>query len=163
MDLGFLRSGSLNAAANEQHLTQETVPALRGAITDRNGVYLAVSEPADDVAVDPLLIKDPQGAAVRLAAILGESPDTVLNKITRASGFVYLARALPQTQANAIAKLNLPGTTLTPTARRVYPRDDLAAQVLGLVGLDGHGLAGLEYSLNGPLRGRSGERTIVSD
>src|SRR5271170_5611778 len=99
VDLGFLRSGALSAAANEQHLTHETVPALRGAITDRNGVYLAVSEPADDVAVDPYLIKDPQATAQRLAAILGQSGDEVLNEITRNSGFVYLARALPQTQA----------------------------------------------------------------
>jgi len=162
-DLGFLRSSSLSAAANEQHLTQETVPALRGTITDADGTYLAVSEPADDVAVTPYLIKQPLTVAQQLAPILGQSTDTVLAKITRHSGFVYLARELPQAQANAIADLNIPGTTLTPTTRRVYPRDDLAAQVLGLVGLDGQGLAGLEYSLNGELRGRSGERTIVSD
>ena len=163
VDLGLLRSGSLSAAANEQHLTRELVPALRGAITDRNGVYLAVSEPADDVAATPYLIKDPVSAAQQLAPLLGVSTDSVLAKITRRSGFVYLARGLRQAQAQAIANLNIPGMTLTPTTRRVYPRRDLAAQVLGLVGLDGQGLAGLEYSLNAALHGRAGQRTIVSD
>jgi cell division protein FtsI/penicillin-binding protein 2 len=47
--------------------------------------------------------------------------------------------------------------------RRVYPRGPLAAQVLGLVGTEGNGLAGLEYSHNALLRGRSGERRVVSD
>ncbi len=163
MDLGFLRSGSLSAAANEQHLTQELVPALRGAITDRNGVYLAVSEPADDVSATPYLIKDPVAVAAELAPLLGQSNDAVLAKITERSGFVYLARALPQARAQAIARLNIPGTALAPTTRRVYPRGDLAAQVLGLVGTEGQGLAGLEYSLNSTLHGRSGQRTIVSD
>src|SRR5271167_1923067 len=82
-DLGLLRSGSLSAAANEQHLTRELVPALRGAITDRNGVYLAVSEPADDVAATPYLIKDPVSAAQQLAPLLGVSTESVLAKITR--------------------------------------------------------------------------------
>ena len=163
VDLGFLRSATLSAAANEQHLTQELVPALRGTITDRNGVDLAVSEPADDVAATPYLITAPASAAQRLAPLLGQSTDEVLTKITQRSGFVYLARALPQARAQAIANLNIPGMTLTPTTRRVYPRRALAAQVLGLVGLDGQGLAGLEYSLNGVLHGRSGQRTIVSD
>jgi len=162
-DLGFLRSGSLRAAANQQHLTQQLVPALRGTITDRNGLDLAVSEPADDVAITPYLIKDPVATARRLAPILGRTPDSVLAKLTRHSGFVYLARALPQARARMVAALNIPGATLTPTTRRVYPRQQLAAQVLGLVGLDGKGLAGLEYSLNASLHGSSGRRTIVSD
>jgi cell division protein FtsI (penicillin-binding protein 3) len=163
MDLGFLRSGSLSAAANQQHLTQEVVPALRGAITDRNGIYLAVSEPADDVSATPYLIKDPVTVAAQLAPLLGRSQDAVLAKITERSGFVYLARALPQARAQAIMRLNIPGMALAPTARRVYPRGDLAAQVLGLVGTEGQGLAGLEYSLNPALHGRAGDRTIVSD
>jgi cell division protein FtsI/penicillin-binding protein 2 len=47
--------------------------------------------------------------------------------------------------------------------RRVYPRGTLAAQVLGLVGTEGDGLAGLEYSRNALLRGHSGRRRVVSD
>ena len=73
VDLGFLRSATLSAAANEQHLTQELVPALRGTITDRNGVDLAVSEPADDVAATPYLTA-PASAAQRLAPLLASPP-----------------------------------------------------------------------------------------
>ena len=47
--------------------------------------------------------------------------------------------------------------------RRVYPRGTLAAQVLGVVGTEGNGLAGLEYSRNALLHGRAGQRRVVSD
>ena len=47
--------------------------------------------------------------------------------------------------------------------RRVYPRGTLAAQVLGVVGTEGNGLAGLEYSRNALLHGRTGQRRVVSD
>src|SRR5271166_2735580 len=47
--------------------------------------------------------------------------------------------------------------------RRVYPRGTLAAQVLGIVGTEGNGLAGLEYSRNSLLHGRTGQRRVVSD
>ncbi len=59
--------------------------------------------------------------------------------------------------------LKIPGITGTPVMRRVYPRGALAAQVLGFVGTEGEGLAGLEYSRNSLLAGRPGKRRVVSD
>ena len=59
--------------------------------------------------------------------------------------------------------LNIPGISGTPVMRRVYPRGTLAAQVLGIVGTEGNGLTGLEYSHNSLLHGRAGERRVVSD
>src|SRR5207244_9470967 len=78
-------------------------------------------------------------------------------------GFVYLARALPGPQAEKVLALKLPGITGVPVMRRVYPRAALAAQVLGGVGTEGHGLAGLEYSRNTLIGGRSGERRVRRD
>ena len=59
--------------------------------------------------------------------------------------------------------LKIPGITGTPVSRRVYPRGSLAAQVLGLVGTEGEGLAGLEYSSNRLIGGHPGRRLVVSD
>ena len=84
------------------------MPAQRGTITDRNGIDLAVSEPADDMSATPYLVKDPLAAAAQLAPLLGTSQPTVLARITRHSGFVYLARALPARQAQAVIALNDP-------------------------------------------------------
>ena len=161
--LGVLRGGSLRQAASDQQLTDEVVSAPRGTITDRNGVALAISEPAQDISADPYLIKEPLAAAHALAPLLGQSQASVLEKLSKRAGFVYLARALPARMAQAVLGLKIAGIAGTPVMRRVYPRGTLAAQVLGEVGTEGGGLAGLEYSRNALLSGRAGERRVVSD
>jgi cell division protein FtsI (penicillin-binding protein 3) len=161
--LSALRGGALRKAASSQQLTHEPVPAQRGAITDRNGIDLAVSEPAQDISATPYLVKDPLSSAQRLAPLLGQSQAAVLHKLSERGGFVYLARALPAKQAQEVAALKIPGIAGAPVMRRVYPRGTLAAQVLGVVGTEGNGLAGLEYSRNAILHGRSGQRRVVSD
>jgi cell division protein FtsI (penicillin-binding protein 3) len=161
--LGVLRGSALRRAASDEQLSNETVTAPRGTITDRNGVDLAVSEPAQDISADPYLIKDPPETAQRLAPLLGQSQSSLLTELSERRGFVYLARALPARQAQAVLALKLAGVTGTPVMRRVYPRGPLAAQVLGVVGAEGAGLAGLEYADNGLLAGRAGERRVVSD
>ncbi|HEY5044732.1 MAG TPA: penicillin-binding transpeptidase domain-containing protein, partial [Solirubrobacteraceae bacterium] len=161
--LGTLHSGTLRKAARDQQLTDEIVPAQRGTITDRNGIDLAVSEPAEDVSATPYLVKNPLNAAQRLAPLLGKTQATVLKDLSEHSGFVYLARALPAKQAQAVMALAIPGVAGAPVMRRVYPRGTLAAQVLGIVGTEGNGLMGLEYSRNALLHGRAGERRVVSD
>ncbi|HEX3519877.1 MAG TPA: penicillin-binding protein 2 [Solirubrobacteraceae bacterium] len=165
--LGVVRGGSLRKAASDQQLTNETVIAQRGAITDRDGTDLAVSEPAKDLVADPYLLTHTLESAQRLAPLLGQSQSTVLTKLSQHSGFVYLARGVPAARAQKILALKIPGVTGTAVMRRVYPRGPLAGQVLGLVstapGSQGKGLAGLEYARDSILRGRSGERHVVSD
>lgn len=161
--LGTLKGGTLRRAARSEQVTYEPLPAQRGTISDRNGIDLAVSEPAQDISATPYLIKNPLAAAARLAPLLGMGQDEVLRRLSERSGFVYLARALPAKQAQAVLALKIPGISGTPVMRRVYPRGTLAAQVLGVVGAEGNGLSGLEYSSNAVLHGRSGERRVVSD
>jgi cell division protein FtsI (penicillin-binding protein 3) len=161
--LGVVRAGTLRKAASDQQLTNETVTPARGTITDRNGVDLAVSEPAKDISADPYLLTNSLGAAQRLAPLLGQSEAAVLRKLSEHTGFVYLARSLPGPQAQRVLALNIPGVAGAPVMRRVYPRGTLAAQVLGVVGTEGTGLAGLEYARNAQLGGRPGQRRVVSD
>jgi cell division protein FtsI (penicillin-binding protein 3) len=163
MYLGVVRGSTLRKLASNEQLSTETVIAPRGAITDRSGVDLAVSEPAQDIAADPYLITDPLEAAKQLAPLLGQTQDSVLHKLSERTGFVYLARALPAKAAQEVLALKIAGVTGTPVMRRVYPRGELAAQVLGEVGTEGTGLAGLEYSRNKLLSGLPGQRRVVSD
>ncbi|HXA54325.1 MAG TPA: hypothetical protein VNV37_05555, partial [Solirubrobacteraceae bacterium] len=164
--LGVLRGAALRRDAHTQQVIVEEVPAQRGTITDRNGTVLAISEPADEVSADPYLVKNPLEAAVRLAPLLGDTQAALLAKLSERSGFVYLARALPEARAKALLAraqaLEIAGLNATATMRRVYPGDTLAAQVLGVIGGEGHGLSGLEYADEALLRGRAGERRVVS-
>jgi cell division protein FtsI (penicillin-binding protein 3) len=165
--LGSFRAGSLQRAAVTQQVTSVKVPAERGTITDRNGVELAISEAASDVTADPLIIKDPQGAAQQLAPMLGKSVASVASTLSRRRGFVYLAHLLPADRASAISKFarkrGIAGISLIPEVTRVYPRSWAASQVLGTVGWDDQGLSGLEYRYNKALRGKDGERRFVND
>ena len=161
--LGVLRGGTLRKAASSEQLSYETVTAPRGTITDRNGVDLAVSEPAQDISADPYLITDPLGTAQRLAPLLGQTQASLLRTLSEHTGFVYLARALPQRAAQAVLALKIAGISGTPVMHRVYPRGALAAQVLGDVGTEGTGLAGVEYALNSTLTGSAGQRRVISD
>jgi cell division protein FtsI (penicillin-binding protein 3) len=161
--LAALKGGSLRKAAATQQLTAEAVPAQRGAITDRNGIDLAVSEPAQDISATPYLVKEPLAAAQKLAPLLGVPQPQVLRDLSEHSGFVYLKRALPAKQAHAVMALKIAGIDGAPVMHRVYPRGDLAAQVLGVVGTEGNGLSGLEYSRNVLLHGHAGQRHVVSD
>src|SRR6476469_3617821 len=162
--LGTVKGSSLQHAAKSQQTADITVPARRGTIVDRSGTELAVSEPAADVSATPYLVKDPVGAARKLAPILDRSEDELVRLLARKdTGFVYLGRKVPADQAQAIADLKLAGIDETPTTRRIYPRNWLASQVLGVVGTDGKGLSGLEYSFDRALRGTDGERRTVKD
>jgi cell division protein FtsI (penicillin-binding protein 3) len=160
--LGSLHSGALRQAARSQQLTYETLPAQRGTITDRNGVDLAISEPAQEISATPYLVRNPLEAAGRLAPLLGLSQSEVLTRLSEHRGFVYLAHALPAARAHAVLGLKIEGISGTPTMRRVYPRGTLAAQVLGVLGNNGHA-EGLEFSLGPILAGRAGKRRVVSD
>jgi cell division protein FtsI (penicillin-binding protein 3) len=163
MYLGTVHSGTLRQAARAQQLTSETVPAQRGTITDRNGIDLAVSEPAQDISATPYLVKEPLAVSQKLAPLLGQTQATLLADLSEHTGFVYLARSVPAKAAQTVLGLGIAGISGTPVMRRVYPRGTLAAQLLGVVGTEGNGLTGLEYSDNSLLHGRAGERRVVSD
>ncbi len=161
--LGGPHASALRRAARSQQLTNETVPAERGTIADRNGVALAISEPAQELTADPYLLKQPLQTAQSLAPLLGLTEAQVLAKLSEHTGFVYLAHALPYDSAKKVLALKIPGVQGTPVMRRVYPRGTLAAQVLGILGTESKGLSGLEYSRNTLLAGHAGERRVVSD
>lgn len=162
--LGSIKSQSLSKAAVSQQVSDVTVPAPRGTITDRHGVELAVSQTASDVAATPYLIKDQLRVAERIAPILGQDKRDLLPKLSlRNTGFVYLARKLPAARAAQLERLEIEGLEIIPTSKRTYPRNWLASQLLGTVGVDNDGLSGLEYGRDKALRGRDGERRLVND
>jgi cell division protein FtsI/penicillin-binding protein 2 len=162
--LGVVRADTLRKVAATQQEAKVTVPAERGAITDRNGIELAVSQPATTVAATPYLVKDPARVAARLARPLRTPEADLLKQLTRRdTGFAYLAHRVPAIHARRVERMKIAGLEFIPEHRRTYPRDFLASQLLGGVGSEGTGLSGLEYSLDALLRGRDGERRLTKD
>jgi cell division protein FtsI (penicillin-binding protein 3) len=162
--LGVVKAGTLRQVAATQQVADLEVPARRGDITDRTGKQLAVSQPAQTIAATPYLIDDAPRTAAKLAGLVDRPEDELLRQLTRRdTGFAYLARNVPAVRARRVERLNIEGLEFIPQFKRHYPRDWLASQLLGMTGTDGHGLAGLEYSLDDVLRGRDGERRLTKD
>ena len=162
--LGLVKGSGLSDYATSQQVAVTKLPALRGTITDRKGVPLASSVPADDVSATPYLIKDPVAVANRIAPLLNVPADKLVGELARRdTGFVYLARRVPAQATDRLRAMKIDGLDFAPGALRTYPRGVLAAQVLGAVGVDGNGLFGLEYAHDKALRGRDGVQRRVMD
>ena len=162
--LGVVRADALKRVAATQQKATLTVPARRGAITDRDGEELAVSKPAMSVAATPYLVRDPLKVSRTIAPLLGRDARDVLEDLSRRdTGFVWLARKLPMGPARKLQTLGIEGLDFVEESTRVYPRRFLASQVLGFTGTDGVGLAGLEHQHDSELRGRDGKRMLVKD
>jgi cell division protein FtsI (penicillin-binding protein 3) len=149
--------------ALEQRLHTLTVPAWRGRVLDRSGEAMAISLPARDVYIDPRYVTDPWDEAQKISRVLDLKVRDLLPKLSADTTFVYLARQVVLKTARRLEGLHLPGIGFLPTSRRTYPAGPLAPQVLGFVGVDGTGLAGLELEYQGVLAGTPGERTQELD
>ncbi|MDF3149510.1 penicillin-binding protein 2 [Streptomyces sp. T21Q-yed] len=172
------------AKAEKNRYVGYTLAAVRGGITDRNGVALATSVDAYDITADPTLFSreqlkiddGPEQAAALLAPILGQEPEAIVKKLRPANKnlrYTLLAsRQTPQVWKqikdlkSALATkaerdkstVNvLAGVLSVASSKRVYPNGDLAAGILGWVNADGKGGGGIEQQLNKQLSGKDGE------
>ena len=162
--LGTVKAGGLKERALGQQVEDIEVSARRGTITDRNGTELAVSEDAVTVFANPPLVKDPAGAAEKLAPLLGRPRDDVLADLTDAdTGFVYLARKLGPVRGAKVEQLEIEGVSTVTEPKRTYPQGQMAAQLVGSVGTDNYGLSGVEQQYEDALGGDDGKRRLVKD
>jgi len=153
------------ARAQRQQERTLSLEPVRGSILDARGRVLAESVAAVSVYADPQAILDVAGTARALARIRGIdlSADEIEEKLTSNGAFVWIARQAPLDTGAAIRNLHLPGIFLLDAHRRTYPKVSLAANVVGYVGLDGQGLAGVEHSFDALMRGRAGRVTLLRD
>ena len=162
--VGTVKAGSLKERAQTQQVEEIEVTARRGTITDRKGLELAVSEDAVTVFANPFLVKRPTAVASRLAPLLGRPRDELLEKLAdRERGFVYLRRKMDGSLGARIEKLKIAGIGTLVEPRRTYPQGALAGQLIGAVGTDNVGLAGIEQQYEEKLHGSDGHRQLVKD
>ena len=152
--LQVLSGQKLKKLANRQHTTVLQLQAERGIIYDRNGEKLAISIMADSVCADPSKIIDPAKTARQIADILGLAREDVLKKLSAPRSFCWLARRISPEQSALVQNADIEGIFLVKEPKRFYPNGELAAHLLGFVGLDAHGLEGLEKKFDESLKGK---------
>lgn len=148
-----------------QRQQNRTIPVepRRGNIYDRNGYALAMSVDVDSVFAVPSEIHDPAMTATLLGKVLDLDPQEIIARIQGARNFVFIKRKIDQETADRVRELNLRGIYFRKEPKRFYPKRELAAQVLGYVGMDDEGLGGLEREFDDDLRGIPGQESISVD
>ncbi|HEX7421226.1 MAG TPA: penicillin-binding transpeptidase domain-containing protein [Thermoanaerobaculia bacterium] len=149
-------------AQRQQESTLELSP-VRGAILDARGRVLAESVAAESIYADPQAITNRSAVAAKLGPILRMSSRDIEARLRSEAGFVWIARQIPLEVTAQVRKLHIAGIDFIEEHRRAYPRGSLAANVIGYVGVDGEGLAGVEHSFDSHVRGKAGRVTVLRD
>ena len=153
-------------AERQQSSTIEAKPR-RGEILDRGGRMLAYSVDADTIYAVPSEVTDAAGTARALCDVFAECSDETLATMTarldRSTPFAYMRRRVSPAEARSVAALELEGVGFMLEPRRYYPNKELAAHVLGFVGIDNHGLGGIEFTYDAEVGGRPGQILVQTD
>jgi cell division protein FtsI/penicillin-binding protein 2 len=153
--------------AQEVHTGREVLRPPRGVILDRNGYPLATTIDAFDVLIDQQAWQDEASAgdwAEQLAPLVKRQPEELLSSVLEEEERYHLvATALDYGAGKQILSLGLPGVSALSTSTRFYPEGDLASPLLGFIGRDQVGLAGLEADLQEELGGSPGDLLYETD
>jgi cell division protein FtsI/penicillin-binding protein 2 len=151
--LEVIKGRSYAELARKQYSREVTLLPARGLIMDRDGRILAQSVLVDSFYADPSKVKNKSRAAVITGKILHLDADSVLKKLESDRQFVWIKRLVDPDTARKLMQYHFKGIYTLKEYRRFYPDLKLASGVLGFVGIDSRGLAGIELSLDKYLSG----------
>ncbi len=155
--------GSFVKQAEHQQQREIPLSAKRGVIFDRAGHELAMSVLVDSAFAVPTEVKDLPTAVSLITRITGDDHNVVLADCRSHKTFCWVARKANDETIERIKSLNLQGIHFQKEPKRFYPARDLAAQVVGTVGMEDSGQSGIEHAFDDQLRGRAGKMFISVD
>ena len=169
--LQVIQGDALAQRMRDQSGYEFRIQSLRGAIFDRNGKELAVSSMTKSLFIDPNHVyesHDPAAIAADIAPLISLTEQDILDDIAVGGGFVWVKRRLEHSEYEAVrAVIREKGYSdclgFQNEAKRYYPNDALAANVLGFVGTDDEGLDGVEQALDPLLKGEVREERLTVD
>ena len=147
-------------AAEQDRLRTYPIAALRGAVLDRDGNPFAYTVDASRVVADPTVVPHPARTAKALSPLLDVPEAELTEKLSQDDRYVVLAAKVSPETTDAIDALELPGISFEDDPVRLYPAGTVGGQVIGFVGRDGAGLAGIEQSFQDELAGTDGHRRV---
>ena len=158
---------ALVARADRQQMSRLPAPAKRGEIFDRRGRLLAYSVDADTIYAVPTDVENAAKTADALCHALDDCSKKdeaqLAERLSRPRAFVYVKRRATPLEAKRVAALGLDAVGFMKESRRFYPNRELAAHLLGYVGVDNVGLHGIEATYDSTVRGRAGSLLVQAD
>jgi cell division protein FtsI (penicillin-binding protein 3) len=161
--LQVFRSDFFKGLAQNQHYRLLRISGKRGKIFDRSKRVLASDISRYSIFADPALISKKEQTAKKLSQDLDLSEQDLLLRLKKDKRFVWVKRKVSWEDKERIKSLDLPGVQFIREEKRFYLHDDLAASVLGIVGIDNRGLEGLEAFYDSYLQGKDGFIRVLQD
>src|ERR1700689_2391600 len=161
--LQIFRYGSFVKQAEHQQQRALPLAAKRGVTYDRAGHDPAMSVLVDSAFAVPTEVKDLPTAVSLITRITGDDYNVVLADCRAHKTFCGVARKASDETIERINSLKLQGIHFQKEPKRFYPARDLAAQVLGSVGMEDSGQSGIEHEFDDQLRGQPGKMFISVD
>ncbi|OGQ48185.1 MAG: hypothetical protein A3H42_03600 [Deltaproteobacteria bacterium RIFCSPLOWO2_02_FULL_46_8] len=146
VDLMLQDNEKLEEIALRQYRAAIQQASDRSRILDRKGQELAISVPTWSLYVDPKHLKNGAQMAEALAPVLGVSKESLLEKFKEKKRFVWIKRRVTAATMEKVRQLNLDRLHNIKENMRFYPHGELAASILGAVGIDAQALAGIEMA-----------------
>jgi cell division protein FtsI (penicillin-binding protein 3) len=140
-----------------------SIPASRGIIYDRNNVQLATNLIHYDLGIDKKSLKNSNKLATEFGKVFRNSKSYYLNKIKKASGFVYLERKVTEKNMKLLSNVEEPGLVILKNYRRYYPLAEYCSQLIGFTDVDDKGASGIELQYQDELQGTSGWTVLQVD
>jgi stage V sporulation protein D (sporulation-specific penicillin-binding protein) len=164
----FVNGSKLAEKARTQLQDDKVLQSPRGTIYDRNGREMAISSLTKSLYANPREFnKDPVIVANQLAPLLGMKAEEIRDRLMTPGSFIWIKRTLEPDTAQRVISLikeqEIRGLDFIEESKRYYPNDRLAAQVLGFVGTDDVGLAGVEMTLDKLIKGEQVKQAIETD
>ncbi len=156
-DLMIINHERLSEKAKQQHIKVEDIQVRRGVIYDRRGRELALNLELESLYCDPKMLNFSSDDIRRLASLISQEPNVILARIPSEGRFAWIKRKLEPDTAEKIRMLNIQGLEFLTEAKRVYPKEELAAHILGFVGVDNQALEGIELQYDDYLKTSGGK------
>ena len=161
--LQVLKKEHLYKLAAQQNLAQIPFGAKRGTVYDRKGNELAVSVEVDSVCADPRRVGEAERTANEVASILQIDREELKRRLKSGRPFEWIQRRVSPKEVEQVKAIGLPSIYFIKENQRFYPNSQLAAHVIGFVGLDSKGLEGVEFQYDALLNGQSRVLTVARD
>ena len=166
--LVFVRGDDLQKQGQEQARSTVEIPAMRGAILDRDGRALAINTARYDLALDPTVdgfTEVRTSFFQKLSSLTGTPASRFRERVEErySPQYVRLYRGLTEEQREQVEAWDVPGLILSPRFARRYNYGTTAAHLLGHVNADVEGIAGLELEYDDHLTGTPGRRVVKRD
>ena len=146
--LQILESTKLREEAQEQHMVNLRPYIPRRPIVDRKGNVVATDRLVYNLYAHPKLFKvSPDEIATKLAGVLtNKTREELLEKFQQKETGIRIDYRLMEEKADKITDLSLDGIELVRQYSRLYPHQEMVAEVVGYASLEHKGKSGVEYT-----------------